>query len=476
MQVRKTTYNDTQFTDQNAIGRALVQSPEKITPALIHLSGKEEATFPLTFMSEGMGNTKEIKSNQYEYDVMVRKRKTRPLLNNGVVSAGATGKGFAQFRLTFPDQWFIKDSVLTFESGSQARIMEEPFAGDGGYVYTMQLVGNNPAEVIPDSDLQAGKLVASLFAPVGQSWSRGNRSNWQAPATVRHKLTTIRKSYQMDGNAENYVADFQFSVKGGKKTNMWMQWEEYQHMLSWLEEVESFLWYGKQNYDESGNTTMYDENGQPVIIGPGLLEQVQNKDTFSYLTEQKLKQVIGDVFYGMTDGKNRNLTLFTGTGGMRDFDSAMKDYVNNNEYAKYNDGVFVNDNGNSLKLGNYFTEYRHVDGHSVTMAYLPLYDHGGKAQAAAKHPITGFSLESHRMTFIDQTQYDGENNLQMVYRNGRQMKRWATSGSIVPNGFQGQTSYLRASDIDGASVHFLKEGSVVIKRPTTSIDLQCSAS
>ena len=35
---------------------------------------------------------------------------------------------------------------------------------------------------------------------------------------------------------------------------------------------------------------MKDENGQPVIIGPGLLEQVINKDSYSTMTETKIKE------------------------------------------------------------------------------------------------------------------------------------------------------------------------------------------
>jgi hypothetical protein len=53
------------------------------------------------------------------------------------------------------------------------------------------------------------------------------------------------------------------------------------------------------------------------------------------------------------------------------------------------------------------------------------------------------------------------------------MKRWAQAGSTEPKGFE--TGPSRASDIDGASVHFLKQAGIVLRRFDTSLDLQCVA-
>ena len=109
------------------------------------------------------------------------------------------------------------------------------------------------------------------------------------------------------------------------------------------------------------------------------------------------------------------------------------------------------------------------------MVYNPQFDHSAVAQAARKHPITGFSIESHRMVFVDNSNYDGENNIQAITEKGREMKRWGVAGSEVPTGFGDPTALLRASDIDGMSVHYLRTGGVCLKRFDTSIDLECNA-
>lgn len=466
MKVKKTYYNDDQMTDSNNLSNALLTSPEKISPMITHLGGREDKKFPLTFLTEGLGNTKSIERLEYEYDVNYHFRKTRPLAAEA--SATAVGANGQPFVLTFPDKWFIKDYILVSASGVQARIMSEPTPNGSNWDYTMQLVA--PSGSMPAADLTAGSLFAQMYAPVGVDFSRGNASNWQAPARVRHKLTTIRKSYQFSGNAKDYVVEFDLPVKGGQTSRFWMDYEEWQHFLQWKEECEMYYWYGQQSYGDNGVVQMKDENGQPVQIGPGLFDQIINKDTYSVLTENKLSDVVGDIFFGMTDAQNMNVTLYTGTGGAREFDRAMKDKLGTLGFTVFSDGRFIQGNGSELTLTGYFKRYEHVDGHTINVVKVPLFDHGAVAQASQRHPVTGLPLESYRMCFVDQSRYDGQPNVQMINKKGREMVKWAVAGSVVPRGMG--DSALRASDIDGASVHFLKTAGICLKRFDTSIDIQ----
>jgi len=473
MDILKQHYNDTQMTDSNSLVNALISRPEELSPVITHLAGREDKKFPLTMLTEGMGNTKSINGLEYEYRVNTRVLRTRPLVaTNGGSNLGLNG---STFDLTFPDKWFVFPYTLVSESGVQVRIMDQPQPAKGikGYVYTVKLINPDPAATMPASDVMAGKLFGSLWANVGTDFSRGNASNWARPGLVRHKIGTYRKSYQFSGNAKDWVAEFNLPTKSGM-TKMWMDYEEYQYMLQWKEECELSYWYGEQTYLNDGSTELVDENGQPIIAGPGLFEQIINKDTYSELTENKLLNTIGDLFYGMTDANNMQVTLYTGTGGMREFDRAMKTALSQKQYIKLDAGKFVTGSGRNLTLGGYFTTYEHVDGHTINVVKVPMFDHGPVADARAKHPVTGFSMESYRMVFLDQSNYDGEANVQMVNKKGREFLRWAVAGSVVPKGFDSST--LRASDVDGASVHFLKTGGVVLRRFDTSLDLQCVAS
>jgi len=176
----------------------------------------------------------------------------------------------------------------------------------------------------------------------------------------------------------------------------------------------------------------------------------------------------------MTDATDKQVTLYTGIGGAREFDKAMKNYYGDTSYLQTTESKFITGTGRSLGITGYFNSYDHVDGHRVNVVKVPLFDHGPVAQASTKHPDTGLPLESYRMTFVDQSSYDGENNLQMINKKGREMLRWAVAGSVVPKGFA--ESDTRASDIDGASVHMLKTAGILLRRFDTSLDLQCVAS
>jgi hypothetical protein len=482
--VLKTYYNDSQMTDTNSLVNALMEKPEELSPIITHLAGREEKKFPLSFMTEGVGNTKSIDRFEYEYRVKTHEVNVRP-----VVAASGTGAGGATFTITFPDRWFVFPYTLVSENGVLARIMEEPSAVSGGYRYTMKLVSPDQAALVDTDttgDLAPGAMWGQLYANVGIDFSRGNASNWSAPGLVRSKIGTIRKSYQFSGNAKDYVAQFELPLKEGSTTKLWMDYEEYRHMLKFKEECEMYYWYGQKTHDSTGRTNMVDENGQPVVSGPGLFEQIINKDSYSTLTQTKIEDVIGDLFYGMTDATDKQVTLYTGIGGAREFDKAMRNYYASGNggatsvtagqrgYLTTSDSKFITGSGRSLGVTGYFNSYDHIDGHTVNVVKVPLFDHGPVAQASRKHPESGLPLESYRMTFVDQSTYDGENNLQMINKKGREMLRWAVAGSVVPKGFTGSDT--RASDIDGASVHMLKTAGILLRRFDTSLDMTCTAS
>jgi len=471
MQVLKTYYNDAQMTDSNSLANALMERPAELSPIITHLAGREEKKFPLSFLTEGVGNTRSIDRFEYEYRVKTHEINVRPVVS--AAPAAVVGAGGSAFTLTFPDKWFIFPYTLVSQSGALARIMNEPVADGSGWKYTLKIVSPDTASV-SIADCSPGALWGMLYANVGIDFSRGNASNWTAPGLVRSKIGTVRKSYHFSGNAKDYVAQFELPLKEGSKTKLWMDYEEYRHMLKFKEECEMYYWYGQKTHDAAGVSTMLDENGQPVISGPGLLEQIINKDTYSTLTQAKLEETIGDLFYGMTDATDKQVTLYTGIGGAREFDKAFKSYYGANTYLQTTQPYFITGSGRNLGITGYFTSYQHVDGHHVNVVKSPLFDHGPVAQASKKHPVSGLPLESYRMVFVDQSTYDGENNLQMVNKKGRELLRWCVAGSVVPKGFTETDT--RASDIDGASVHMLKTAGILLRRFDTSLDMQCVAS
>ena len=460
------TFNAEGMTDENSLANALLTEPDKLSPVLTHLAGREDKRFPLSFLTEGMNNVKYINDIEYDYPVMGR-------LNKSVMAVSldaGTGVSHSRFKVTFAERWFVKQYIIENPAGIQARVMEDPIEVQSGWQYTLQLVTSDSSESVASGDV-AGKQWVQLFAPTAFSGSRGNESNWVAPSKMRNQISLIRKSYRYEGNMPDRVVNVELNV-GGRTTKLWYDFEEYQHMLRWKEETEYSLWYSKYNRDSDGLIHLKDDNGKPIPLGSGVIEQIPNVDTYSDLTATKLKNVVRDALYGASDAQQMNIVLFTGLGGLEEFDKAMKDEISSGSYIKNTDPAsFISGSGANLQLGGFFTSYKHIDGHTITVRHLPLFDHGARALNSDKHPVTGLPLESYRMIFLDMSSYDGEQNVAMVTRKGRELVRWAVAGASVPPGFAGNA--LRANDVDGASVHFMKESGISIRRATNCLHLEC---
>ena len=163
--VQKTFYNDSQMTDSNSLANALLSKPAELSPIITHLSGKDDKRFPLSFLTEGVGNAKSIDRLEYEYRVATQRLRTRPVAST---STGSNiGVGGSTFEVSFPDKHFVFPYVLVSQSGVQARIMKAPESKGTDWVYTLQLVNPAATAAMPVADITAGALFAQMYAPTG---------------------------------------------------------------------------------------------------------------------------------------------------------------------------------------------------------------------------------------------------------------------------------------------------------------------
>lgn len=466
------TWNEDMKTNDASLARMLQLQPEKITPVLTFLMGSEDNRFPLHYLSEGMKSTMEIAGDEYEYDVMGRIFKAVPLA--AAVTVANAGIGYSEFVMTFNEGIFPEKYTILSPRGYQLVVKSRKNIG-GQWQYTVAISGSkSTSEFIPASELAAGALYTLGWYQSASWGSRGSESTTTSPQKVRGDVSTIRKSYAWEGNVKYRGAKgISLGNKGGGETQLWWPFEEWQHNLSFRRECESAYWYSKSNRDANGQISERDAEGNPIYRGSGLLEQIVNKDTYSELTAEKIKQTIRDTFFGMSDAQEKQITLFTGTGGRDAFDAAMKAELLGQGYIKLTDNKFVTGQGRSLRLGGYFNTYEHVDGYVINIVTNRLYDDGPMAKGLF-HPKTGLPLESYRMTFVDTSVYDGQSNLVMVSKKGRAMVRGMVKGmNEVSQSFAGND--LIATDKDASSLHMLKTGQVVLRRFNTSIDLQCIA-
>lgn len=484
------TFDGKGFTTNNSLAQMRLTKSESLNPVITHLMGNENKKFPLTFLTEGQkGGLKQntIEDIEYNWPVMTRMKLSDTIVSHAYEASSKVGQRGIPFQIILKTNWLKQQHLVHTPNGKQLRIVNKPVPVSTGFLYTFQLIYRDLSDYVPTTEIAAGLRLAMVGgAPVSEAYSSGNESNKQAPGKLKNQISIIRKSYEIGGNVSNRTVEFQFNING-KTTNYWMPWEEYQHEMQFKEACEEHLWWSIYNRDANGNITTIDpETGFPIPMGAGVDDQIPNKDTYGFLTVNKLARTVGDVLYGATDTGTMDIVLFTGVGGAREFDKAIKREANGSGgWSLIEGGVadkFVTGTAGSNKLqyGAYFNQYRHIDGHTITVRLLSLLDQGGRADNSPLHPIEGLPLTSFEMYFIDMSTYDGERNVQMVTQKGRSMIRGIEQGMTLLKGnsygdYKGNALNL-ATDVDKSAIHFLKTLGVCIRRNTHCFKLTCDIS
>lgn len=477
------TFDSKGFTNENSLQNALLTKPDQISPVITHLAGREDNRFPLTFMTEGQkGGYKTISVNdvQYEWNTFSRLKTSDEIVSTTYSGSDTPGIGNGYFYITFRTNWLKNQHTVQSPNGISARIMNQPTRVGSNYTYALQLTGGDPTASVPLSELIAGTKWGMVGgASVSESLSMGNESNVQMPGKMKNQISILRKSYHLAGNVANRTVEVQFNIEG-KTTSLWSDFETWQHMLNWKQSCEENYWYSEYNRLADGSIALIDEDsGLPIPMGAGIFNQIPNKDTYSVLTAKKIKNTVSDVMYGATDTGKMNVVLYTGEGGAEEFDSAMKDEASGFSLVASSDvgNKFVTGAPGSYDLvyGAYFTTYRHVDGHTITVKKINMFDHGGRAEIAPKHPVTGKSMESYRMVFLDQSMYDGEPNVLMMAQKGRGMVQGVVQGMAKMPGidFKGNANINLATEQDKSSWHVLSAKGVNIRRANHCFELSC---
>lgn len=483
------TFDGNGFTNNNALAQMRLTKPDVVNPVITHLMGREDKKFPLTFLTEGQtGGMKriEIEDVEYNWPVMSRMKQSDILVGHSYSATSKPGIAGTPFKLRFKTNWLKQQHNISSPNGVTARIQGKPVPVDGVWEYTLQLIYRDPAEYVPLSELVIGtKWSMGGGANVSESYSSGNESNKQAPGRLKNQIGILRKSYEIAGNVPNKTVEFQFNING-KTTNMWMPFEEYQHEMQFKEVVEESLWWSKYNRDAQGRITTIDPDTQlPIPMSAGVDDQIPHKDTYGFLTVQKLHNTIGDVLYGGTDTGRMDVILFTGIGGAREFDAAIKRETNGTGgWAPLLAGnvadKFVRGSGtHNLAFGAYFNQYVHIDGHTITVRLMNLLDFGSRADNSPKHPISNLPLSSYEMYFVDMSNYDGSRNVQLVVQKGRSMIRGIEQGMTLYKGkgygdYKGNAMDLNlATDQDKTAIHYMKTCGILIRRNTHCFKLSC---
>lgn len=467
-------YNDEGYSHVNHLSKGLLTQSEMLSPVVTHLYYKQGSqNFPLSFLTEGMGKIKSISSADLSYQtpIMGRPKTDSTITTSLYASTDKPGLGGTDFIIPFADKWFKENQILYSPVKEvQVHVKEVKKVTNTQYNCRVTLVTSSKANFCPPSLLAAGVKWAGGIVKVGIANSVGTEHRSQTPGKMTNQLSVVRDTFKIRGNVENKIMVVEIPTENGN-IKYWSEFEYYLKNLEWKEVCEDDLWYSIYNKSEEGEILTVDEaaGGEVTPSGAGVLQQISNEDTYANMTTEKLTQIIRNAFFNASEGANKKIEVFTGTGGLEEVDKAMKEGAKNFTLV---DSKFVEGSKFDMIYGAYFKAFRHVDGHVVTFRHLPLMDRGRIAKISDPHPITGLPMESYNMYFLDMTTYDGEDNIQYVSEKGREQVDFIVAGAKVPNGYS-ETVY-RATSRDGSSIETMKSQGVTIKRPTNCFKAFCT--
>lgn len=482
-----TVYGSKGYTNETALAALRVTQPDKVNRMITRLFGSDNDKFPLTYLTEGQGSiaVEDVNDVEYYYDVIGRMKYTDEVIkyDTTITKPGLNGTPFVVY---FKTNWFINQYGLIAPDGkTQARIMEKPKRqSDGSWKYVLQLKSSDPAAYCPLSNLVTGKSWGLTAPTVAESFSRGNSSNVMAPGRMTNQISIHRYTKKIAGNLSNKVIPIVFdgaNSSTGEAQTLWIN-EEMKQFEIWMRQMnEESLWTSTYNRNEDGSIIMKDyDSGEPIPEGAGVFEMVKanNYDTYGYdLTVTKLKNTITDVFYSDTDTGKMEIVMYCGSGFARDFDEALQSESQQKLFYQATGDKVIGSNNGGLTYGNYFTQYRTIEGHTVTLKPCNMFDFGTIAEMDKMngniHPRTGLPMSSHKAVFLDMSSYNGQRNVKMFQQKGRGEISTVIKGlSPIPPSWGGVPLNSSSTDEDASSYEKLYTRGININNATRCFMLE----
>jgi hypothetical protein len=433
----------------NALVTGLLKYPE-ISSKLI----RQYPQYSLTYFVDG---TSRFAKEEIVGDVAVKwaiqGRLNRPSTCTGTL----TGNGAAGsiFTVEFEENYFNPNDVVRFKGGIQAIVMREPVPTAGGYTFSMKLQTNDPTLTIGAANTAAGTTANTVGSAFPEGSDRGYE-NHVYPDWYVNYLGITRKAKTITGSA---LTDITWIESNGQRLWYFTAQEQTQEEYMYQKELDS--WYSVSTMDANGVSTVFDDNGKPLVKGDGILKQIDsaNVDTYNgQLTEKRLTDFLAQLSLN-TGRKGNHWMVFTGTAGKVAFHEAMKDLVYPAGNLVYDAAV-----GKEQEIGVDFTTYSAL-GHRMTLVDCPLFDdpnlHGNDID-----PISGSPKESFRMVFLDFGVKDGSANIERAVKGANGMKRSMIMkyipGMVNPFDQQSMTS---ANGRDGFTCEWLDESCMIVRNP-----------
>jgi hypothetical protein len=395
----------------------------QIKPAI--LSGTMDKLFsgqnyysdnPLSTLLNSIPHVKEeITSTEWEWEL--KGANSRPLVTTECIETSPyPGKYKRPFKIVLDENWYLPGDEIspgTSDKKYLCRIQDEVRRYGNAFEYTVVLMTRDDQEFLPKKFLEPGQKWSKMFSQYEEAADRGGSTQYSMPIALRSFMSKYRKEYTVTDYASTEVLRVAIPDNKGKYHQFWIRYAEVEFWQEWYKELEKGRWYSKSTTDIPGS------NGRQVRSGPGIQELLEDSHIhrYTHLTTKLIEEYLMDIYYGrVKPGKGRNIKAFTGEYGMLSFHRAVQNWMRESGFVQ-NVSTFVRNvksdlNPNALAGGYQFVRYDMANGCSLELFHNPLYD--DREIHHEIDPVTGYPVESQRITFMDFSGDAGKSNVKII--------------------------------------------------------------
>lgn len=479
LQVRQAKFDSTKMTDLNhwtktmAIKPEVFEAPDRLLFAsktnTLNLSGGNllESLF-------GLKKTKYIDDLEWGWKMNIHTERPITIIENRTASE-TPGKYRAKFQvLVDEDLAAIGESWYPGTSDkSQVVTVVDKVKEGRGYLYTFQTYTEGPEHFINPKHLEPGTKWSRLYTMRGEAAESGGYVEKGSHIEYKNRLVKLRKEYKVTDFAAQAVLDIAFKDEQGRTHRSWMDWQEAMYVRAMNYEVAKHAMYSRL-----GDQPIMDpDSGYPISPGAGLQQQIEfggNIERYSNLSVELIEAFFDRLVYSrINPGDLGEVVGFSGYYGMKEFAKALDKWTGGKAIVRESSDFTSKDakgvHNNSLRTGYQYTVYDLPNGGSFRLIHNPLYD--DKSLHREIDPLTGFPLESQRITILDVRGGNGEsisNDNICLMRKNKVFGRTIIEGRYGPGG---TISNNAKHSGDYYEVHFSDSVGVQITDPTVTGEL-----
>lgn len=425
--------------------------------------------YTLQALLQGNGEvwgTKKSVKDQYDnfYEWKIAGPEIRKAIVVEDVAGASVGAGFTEFTVCVDRDLFIKGNQIKLKNHQVMRATSNAVKiNSKKYQYTFQILGNDEEESIDGSYLVIGEELTQFSDAQPEAHYEGGISGQENWENHREYLTTIRKEFDITGDANLVMLEDEVISDGQKKKQYYaMEKFKLNAIRDLMHDKENQLIWGKSTVNPStGETKLFDSgNKQRIITGNGIYHQMHssNKMTYSTLTKNLLQEILIDM-KNKSNGDYLKVIALTGTQGFADANRLLEDMM------KPGDNVFSLRSGKEITVGANYRTYLFANS-EITFVESEVFNNPNMASDKDSY---GRSIYQSTFLMLDMSSQDGEDNIQLFTQPGQEL---ITNTIAGVGGLDGKSSGEVASSVNASKYIITSKIGVALRNPYSSYILE----